>query len=1272
MNKNNSKFESKYKFSLAKKKLHFLAVIFCFSKLCSQAPGGVSAGLQTWVKANTGVTGTTPVTAWANQVTTGTAVVVNGTPNLITTSTSYNYNPFIDFTAPVAPRQFLSIAGFNNLNGIDYRSLFFAGHLTNLTRLNTNIATAQNVSFANPPNGTLHGGNVGTGVATLLQLGYELDFQPLGSWRRNGTVVSYTTAHLSTKNIITARSLNNNPTTLNRFLGGQIDNLPFQGHTRDWRGPSAEIIAYTSSVSAFDAQKIESYLAVKYGVTLPIDYLSTTGSIIYNTTGSYTNNIIGIGRDDAEALIQKQSHQNDDTVRVYINNLAASNAANAGAFSNDVSYIIMGSDFGKLCPTLTSNSEVPPLSCKTYSRVEREWKVTNTNFSQIFNIDVTLNACANPGAINQAQLKLLIDDDGNFANGGTNTYFTGDGTGIVITYANPIITVSNISNTHIPINTTKYITFILDETPTLPPVNASATNSVICNGNSTILNGGGATTYTWTSGVSNGVAFSPTVTQSYTVTGTILAGCTNTAVITISVIPNPIVTASSTNSTVCVGNSITLNGAGASTYTWSSGVLNGVAFSPLVTQSYSVTGTSITGCTNSAVINVSVVPNPTVTAIATNSIVCNGNSTTLSGAGASTYNWSGGILNGVSFTPTVTTTYSVTGTTPFGCTNTAVQTISVITLSPIILSLPINVCQNGVTTLSASALGATGYSWAGPNNFTSNASTTIITNIQPAASGTYFSTALFIVGTVSCTMSGSTQINVVPVNSITVIPQISQCQPANISLQASSIGAISYSWNGPANYTSSIANPSLFNLGPNANGVYTVFTSYNNGALTCFNTNTTNVTINQFINFNLLPYTLTCYNSNLLINGPAGGTAYNWTSTNGYTSNSQNLNISSIQANQSGIYTLEVSLGPCKAYGTTKVEVLSPIQFSSVPNSRSICRGDEVKLTMQSIGGSGNYAYVWNPPLYLSSPTGSVQQGNPLGTTIYNVTGYDIACPNYTINHAFTIEVKQPPMPNLILDKNEGCQPLCLFLNSKTQTDAASTTYDFGSNLQIQADSFKYCLNNPGVYHLKIRSKGINGCSGVYNYPAPITVYPKPGTDISWSPETVTLSNNKITFTPSHRYEPVTKHSWMFSGTTINGIDTSNLRTPDRTYENIGRFPVMLVSTNEQSCIDTIVKFIDVLEDISVYIPNTFTPNGDGLNDFFIVKGTGLLYENFTCEIFDRWGSLVYFSKDISKGWDGSIKGVIASEGVYTYKVKVVSAYSKNRKEFLGHVNLMK
>lgn len=628
-------------------------------------------------------------------------------------------------------------------------------------------------------------------------------------------------------------------------------------------------------------------------------------------------------------------------------------------------------------------------------------------------------------------------------------------------------------------------------------------------------------------------------------------------------------------------------------------------------------------------------------------------------------------------TPINSGNYSVTAlftnaSTTLVCFQTSVSNLSVVPTPPVIVTVPNNICQYSTANLSALGNGAVGYTWIGPNNFTSSLQATSITSIMPVSSGIYFSTATYAIGSVSCTVVGSNQINVVPVNPVIVTPTVSVCEPSNAQLSASSAGAATYSWTGPNTFTSMYANPIFQPTTPSLTGVYTVVVSYNNGALTCYNTNTTQLIITPRMTFTLEAFRQTCYNSLLNVNGPAGATSYSWTSSTGFTSNSQNLNIPNIQPAQSGSYTLNISLGPCITTQKIQIDVLTPLAFTLTPQNRKICRGDSIKLVVGSIGGSQNYAYVWTPEIFLGSPTGSVQYGHPTGTTIYNIAGYDIACPNYTVFHTFTVQVNQPPKPDLQLDKVQGCQPLCLFYNSKTQNDAAITTYDFGGTNVMQADSFTYCLDEPGIYNLKIISEGKNGCSGTYKFPVPIVVFPKPQSDFSWSPNLITTSNNQVNFTPAFKYGPIINRSWTFTGTGIDAFDTTSVHFPQRTFENTGKFPVMLIQTTDLGCTDSIVKIIDVIDDFNVYIPNAFTPNGDGLNDIFLVKGLGFKPEGFSMEIFDRWGHSLFFSKDLTKGWDGFSKGIQSQDGVYVYKIKAVGANGEGRKEYVGHVTLMK
>ncbi|MFO0356666.1 MAG: gliding motility-associated C-terminal domain-containing protein, partial [Sphingobacteriaceae bacterium] len=220
--------------------------------------------------------------------------------------------------------------------------------------------------------------------------------------------------------------------------------------------------------------------------------------------------------------------------------------------------------------------------------------------------------------------------------------------------------------------------------------------------------------------------------------------------------------------------------------------------------------------------------------------------------------------------------------------------------------------------------------------------------------------------------------------------------------------------------------------------------------------------------------------------------------------------------------------------------------------------------------------------------------------------------------------------------------------------------------------SIMICLG-AGQHYMKISAVGTNGCKGTYEYSVPITVHPKPGADFTWDPQTPNTSNSQVTFMPTTRNGSEFTYEWQFTNSTnIGGPDTASTKNPTKMYDNNGRFPVMLVVKNEMGCIDTVYKIVEIEEDVNVYIPNTFTPNDDNINDVFNIKGIGLKSEGYYMEVFDRWGTLVYSTKDINKGWDGTVKGVKATEGVYIYKVRVIGGNGVGKKEFKGHVTLLK
>ena len=372
--------------------------------------------------------------------------------------------------------------------------------------------------------------------------------------------------------------------------------------------------------------------------------------------------------------------------------------------------------------------------------------------------------------------------------------------------------------------------------------------------------------------------------------------------------------------------------------------------------------------------------------------------------------------------------------------------------------------------------------------------------------------------------------------------------------------------------------------------------------------------VKPILPFNLGPDKMLCSNSDLFLNGPTGATAYNWWGSTSYTSNAQGLSVPGLSPANSGIYVLEVDLNGCKTYDSIRVDVLTPIIFTLTPSNKTICRGENVNWVVGAAQGSENYAYTWNPAVFITGPTGSVQAGQPLGTTIYNISAYDIACPNYVIQTNFTVTVKQPPQPNIIMPQSNQCEPMCFTYNSHAQ-GAATVMYDFGNSNVVEGDSVNVCLG-AGQHYMRIITTGTNGCKGTWDYTVPITVNPKPGADFTWNPDPPTTANNAVVFYPTTKRGTVFSYEWAFTqSTNVGGVDSATIKNPTHIYDNNGKFPVMLVVKNEYGCMDSVYHVITVDEDVAVYIPNTFTPNDDNINDVFNIKGLGLKPEGYTLSL---------------------------------------------------------
>lgn len=518
-------------------------------------------------------------------------------------------------------------------------------------------------------------------------------------------------------------------------------------------------------------------------------------------------------------------------------------------------------------------------------------------------------------------------------------------------------------------------------------------NDTVCFGTSVTFSGTGANTYTWSGGIFDGVSFIPAVSGIYTVTGTDLNGCSNTATANLVVNPQPIVTYTILpNDTICLGSPITISGVGANTYSWTGGIINGVSFAPTVTGTYTVTGTDVNGCTNTATANLVVNTPPSVGySISPSDTICNGSSITLSGTGAATYSWTGGISNGISFVPAASGSYTVTGTDLNGCTNAAIATVTLSSSPSVgINAIPgTSICIGSSVTLMGT--GATSYTW---NNGVMDGIA-----FTPLTTNTYT-----VIGTnaIGCSDSMSITINVNPIPSVgfTITPNDTICSGSPVILTGT--GAGSFNWTG------GVADGVSFN--PTLSNLYTVTITDANG---CTNSSTANIFVYGSPLVNATSNSPVCFGSTIQLSA-TGGNTYSWIGPSSYNSSLQNNSIPFASLLNSGNYIVTVfdSVG-CSNSDTTFVDVIVPPSGLITPApSVDMCLGDSVILS----SSVGSMSYLWDT----GDTTSSIVVSPALNTT-YALTMINPPFCNGIVQDFINISVFAQPVGSITATSDTVC-----------------------------------------------------------------------------------------------------------------------------------------------------------------------------------------------------------------------------------------------------------
>lgn len=819
----------------------------------------------------------------------------------------------------------------------------------------------------------------------------------------------------------------------------------------------------------------------------------------------------------------------------------------------------------------------------------------------------------------------------------------------------------------------------------------TATNSgAVCPGGSVNLFATSilGATYSWTgpSGYSSssqnptGLVMPTTPgTYDYTVTATVSGvPCTSTTTVTVNPLPS---VSAGVDQSVCQGTSITLAGSGAATYTWNNGVTNNVAFTPAIgAVTYTVTGTSAAGCTNTDQVLVTVNANPTVNAGTYGPVCADAANITLAGTPAGG-TFSGTGVAGTTFTPSSGTqliTYSFTDANT--CSNTATTTITVNPLPTVSAGTYSAVCVDaanvnlvgspaggtfagtGVTGTSFSPSAGTqtiSYTYTDANSCSNSANATIIVNPLPIVSaGTYSPVCVDaadvalvgspVGGTFSGTgVSGNNFDPSVGTQTITyTYTDGNSCTNfATTSITVVNPSAISAGTYSPVCVTT----PTVALAGTPAGGTFsgtgvtgnTFNTSSGTQVITyeyydvngCGGTATTTITVNPLPTVSAGTYSPVCQDAaNVVLSGtPAGGTF----SGTGVTGGSFDPS--------SGTQTLTYNytdVNGCSNSSTTTITV-NPMPTVNAGTYSAICiDAADVALVGTPAGGTFSGTGVTGSSF---DPSVGTQ------TVTYSYTDAN-SCSNSS-----SASIVVNPLPNI----NGGAdQTVCVGTSmALSGSGGVSYTWDNGG---IDGQPFTPSM---GTTLFTVTGTDANGCVNTDN--VNVTAMAIPIADVSAD---VTSGTAVLTVNFTNNSLNGSNYTWNFG----NGASatSSTLSDQSASYSNVGTYIVVLTASNG-TCFDTdtleiiVIPFLPPL----IHVPNVFTPNGDDSNDHFIIDTEYAAAMELI--ILNRWGNVVFESKEVDGKWDGKINGNDAADGVYFYKY-IVTGLNGDVLEGHGNVTLIR
>lgn len=371
-----------------------------------------------------------------------------------------------------------------------------------------------------------------------------------------------------------------------------------------------------------------------------------------------------------------------------------------------------------------------------------------------------------------------------------------------------------------------------------------------------------------------------------------------------------------------------------------------------------------------------------------------------------------------------------------------------------------------------------------------------------------------------------------------------------------------------------------------------------------------------------------------------------------------------------GVFTYTVNgVLPCPNVSATVTLTIDHLPDPGTGQALSMCPEADVVDLFAQLGNQAEAGGVWTDPNGTTTDPVFDPAHEAPGNYTYTVSGTG-ACAGEQLTAVMHTIVFPSPDPLFTFAPDHGCTPLDVDFGLKNMGNTVAAEWTFGDgSTGTGVPGITHTYTAPGTISVGTFVTDVNGCVADTMLYHIIRVYPPPTALFHYTPfPELTTENTHLTFTA---FQPeLENYAWTIDQVQRTGQEVSY----DFPYGWAGSYPVCLTVTDSIACTATLCDTIVIHDPLAVYVPNTFTPDGDGVNDVWKPSLVSADPKDLTMEVYDRWGQVVFASNAPDMGWNGGKgnSGGVLPQGIYNWHLRLRNIFTAESKEYFGHVSLLK